>query len=183
MWLAKARLFSLIYDKAPGAFFAGEDLGAVLPEVADLRICLDLSPGRESSANQRNVRLTGWPLTWVEQGLLTRLRSPVPEAERERTLESIDALLPADYRELATQTDGGQFRACFIHGPGKIRKIVSPEANYYVLAECSKSALAVREGSRRGLLFVMHYEDDITEEAGVSFRKAVERLADVDDAS
>jgi hypothetical protein len=74
--------------------------------------------------------------------------------------------------------NGAEFRSCAIHGPGNIRKIVSPEANYYVLAECSGSALAVREGSRDGALVALFYEDDRVEALGAAFKEAVELLAD-----
>jgi hypothetical protein len=177
MWLANGRLFSLIYDKPPDAFFAGSRLSAAQAAIDDMRIWLNPAE-RPSPGAEAVVPLAGWARSWVEQGLLTRLQAPLPQAVRERALEGVDAALPADYLELAAQMNGAEFRSCAVHGLGNIRKIVSPEANYYVLAECSGSALAVREGSRDGALVALLYEDDRVETVGAVFKEAVELLAD-----
>jgi hypothetical protein len=178
LWLTKGRLFSLVFNKPPKEFFAGGRLRKVQPTIADVKIWLDpMQSGKapEKTARQEtNISLHGWLGDWQRKGRVSELQVPLPSQDRVAVLERIDAVLPADYLELISQTEGVKLRDCVIHGAGKIRKVVSVDANYYILADTgTDGGLAVKEGDQGGALYALDYESDSVRQIGRSLKDAV----------
>jgi hypothetical protein len=173
LWLAQGRLFSLISDKPPQAFFAGIPLGSVQAVTVDMKIWLEFPAQPRDEPDSSEVSLEGWPQAWRDKGLLKEVRPLSPSALMEKSLSRVDAALPADYRELIAQTDGGKVADWVIHRVEDIRKIAFTDCSYYVLAERSNAALAVREGNTTPRLFLLGFEDDIVRAAGESFQAAL----------
>lgn len=176
LWLAKGRLFSLVYNKPPKQFFADADLKSVRPEIVDVKIWFDPMHPHPTRVDKPidSSTLTGWLREWRSKGRVTDLRKPLLSAEREALLGRIDAQLPPDYLELAAQTDGAKLMTCTVHGVAGIRKIVWPEKNFYILAEIEgHGALAVQEGSQDAMLYFLDYEDNEARPVGKSFKDAV----------
>lgn len=179
VWLAKGRLFSLVFKKSPKQFFAGMDLKSVQPEIANVKIWFDpMHPSSvTTSAAVDASALSGWLREWHAKGRVTGLHSPLPEAERTAYLEHIDAQLPYDYLNFVAQTEGATLATCVVYGVAKIRQIVWPEANYYLIAEIEElGALAVKEGDRNAELYLLHYEDNDAQPVGTSLPKAIADL-------
>lgn len=179
VWLAKGRLFSLVFNKPPKQFFAGSNLKTVQPEIADVKIWLDPMRPHSSEADKPvdASALTGWLRKWNAKGFVAGLHDPLQESERAECLARVDAQLPQDYLELVAQTEGANLAICVVYGVAGIRQIVWPEANYYILAEIEGlGALAVKDGDRHAELYLLHYEDNDAESVGTSFQKAVADL-------
>jgi hypothetical protein len=181
LWLANGRLFSLLFDKPPKQFFAGYSLEDVNPAISEVTIGTDPSLGTEILASGETSAvpgtLKGWPQALLISGQLQALRPPVPASQREALIAQIDARLPLDYLELVDQTDGALVGTCKVHGLTSIRKVVLPDVNYYILAELDNaSALAIKDGSRSGELYRLHYESDDVQPLSQSFRSAMTEL-------
>ena len=183
VWLAKGRLFSLVFNKPPKQFFAGTSLNAVRPEIANVKIWLDpMQPLAVTTDKPVDVSaLTGWLREWYAKGRVAGLHAPLPESERAACFERIDARLPSDYLDLMAQTEGATLTACTVHGAREIRQLVWPEANYYLVAEIEGlGALAVKEDDRDAVLYLLHYEDNDARPVGTSLPKAIADLLKLD---
>lgn len=175
LWLAKGRLFSLLFSRPPGEFFGHFDARAIRPTVADVSVHLDpLKPPLPTQPVDPST-LRGWVKAWFESGLIGNLSVPLPEEQRTEKLASLDTVLPVDYIELVSQTEGATVGSSIVvHGLTSIRKVVSSEDNDYVLAEdnASSTLLTVREGNNDTELSFLH-PDHPPLKAGNSFAKAV----------
>ena len=121
--------------------------------------------------------LSGWLREWYAKGRATDLRGPLPQTQLAPLLDRIDAQLPSDYLDFVTQTDGARLASCVVvHGLTGIREIVWPNENYYVIAEKTGHALAVKRGDRTGALYLINNEDDEARPYGKSLEKAVSDL-------
>ena len=183
IWLAKGRLFSLVFNKPPKQFFEGVNLKSVQPEIVDVKIWFD--PMHPHSVDKGQLidesALSGWLREWSDKGRVAGLHAPLPQSERSAYLTRIDAQLPPDYLELVAQTEGARFAACVVYGVTGIRQIVWPEANYYILAEIEGlGALAVKDADQDAELYLLHYEDNDSRSVGTSFQKAVANLLMLD---
>lgn len=179
IWLAKGRLFSLVFNKPPKQFFAGTSLKAIQPEIADVKIWLDpMRPPSVTTGKQVDVSaLTGWLHEWHAKVWVSGLHAPLPESERTACLERIDARLPSDYLDFIAQTEGAILVTCVVNGVAGIRQMVWPAANYYILADIEGlGALAVKECDCDAGLYLLHYEDNDARSVGASFPKAVADL-------
>lgn len=179
VWLAKGRLFSLVFNKPPKQFFAGMNLAAAQPHISDVKIWFDpMHPHAPSADKLADVSaLRGWLREWHAKGLATNLHAPLPPAECSAHLARIDAQLPIDYLELLAQSDGARLARCVIFGAAEARKVVWPEANYYVIAEIEgMGALAVKEGDRNAEIYLLRYEENDVRPVGTSLQKALSDL-------
>ena len=171
-WIVHGHLFSLEFNQSP----RGVDADRI--EIEDVEVLVD--PMVPASVEARRPleadALRGWPSEWPTKWQLTRLSEPLPQPDRERILEQLDAKLPADYLELVAQTEGLELDGCVVYGLSDVRSVVLPAANYYVLAEfADRGVLAVKEGKSEGTVLFVDYEGQ-EEGMGFSFRAAVERL-------
>lgn len=176
IWLAKGRLFSLVFSKPPKLFFAGMNLKSVQPDIIDVRLWFD--PTQRTIIDRDSVvdasALTGWLRDWNSKGIISSLHAPLSESQRSEYLDRVDAQLPADYLELVSQTEGVHLAGCIVHGVSKIRQIALPDANYYVLAELEGlGALVVKDGMSDAELYCLHYEDNDVRPVGKSLQNAV----------
>lgn len=179
IWLANGRLFSLVFNKPPKQFFTGEDLKSVQPEIADLKIWIDPNaPPVATEAGTVDVSaLTGWMREWCFKGQVADLRKPLPEAQRAEHLARIDARLPVDYLDLVAQTEGATLAGFVVSGTARIRQVVSPTANYYILADKEGiGALAVKQGDSNSELYWLPYEQDSVRSVGTSLATAITGL-------
>jgi hypothetical protein len=176
VWLAKGRLFSLVFNKPPKQFFEGSSLKQVKPNIADIKIWLDpMRPDNSVAGRPANKPvLTGWLQEWGVKDPPIGLWSPLPESERSAFLARIDAQLPKDYLALVAESDGADFSKIKIYGVHSIRKIVWPETSYYVLAEIKGIGdLAVEEGKNDSEIYLLHYENNDAVSLGTSLGEAV----------
>jgi hypothetical protein len=174
-WLANGRLFSLLFDKPPKRFFAGQAIDAVRPEVADVTVWVDPIHGRPKTEEVpvEPATLSGWPRELFASGQLTVPRAPVREPQRAALIEQIDSQLPLDYLEFTKQMDGARVGECKINGLTSVRKVALSSDNYYILAEDDGGALAVKDGDRTGELFRLSYERDDVHRLNQSFKTAL----------
>jgi hypothetical protein len=174
-WLANGRLFSLVFDKPPKRFFAGQALDTVRPEAADVTVWMDPMRGapKGEEVPVEPAMLSGWLRELFTSCQLTAPRRPLVGPERAARIAQIDAELPPDYLEFTEQMDGAQAGECKIHGLAGVRKVALPNHNFYILAEDDGGALAVKDGSRDGALYRLSYEKDDAQPLNQSFRTAL----------
>jgi hypothetical protein len=183
VWLARGRLFSLVFNKSPKLFFTGANLNTVRPEIADAKIWIDpMHPHfMEVDKSINASALAGWLREWHAKGRVAGLHAPLPELEREAYLARMDTRFPIDYLELVAQSEGAILAVCVVYGVTKIRQIVWPEANYYIIAEIEGlGAVAVKDEDKNAELYLLHYEANNAWPLGTSFQKAVATLLKLD---
>lgn len=174
-WLAKGRLFSLVFNKPPKEFFGRGQLKAVQPRILDTKIYFDPAQPQEVSGAPTGISLSGWLRDWQKKQKISELNIPLSTQKRMEELARIDAVLPLDYLEMLSQTDGAKIGNCVILGTTKIRKVVSTDENYYIIADAgSHGGLVVKEGGQDGELYALDYEDDSLRSIGKSLKNAVE---------
>jgi hypothetical protein len=121
--------------------------------------------------------LTGWLHDWYVKGKVSNLRAPLAPSRRSGYFDRIDSRLPQDYLECVAQTEGVKISTCLIHGASEIRKIILPDANYYMLADLKgQGALLVKEGNQQGELYFNSYEDDELLPVGKSLQSALAKV-------
>lgn len=174
-WLVNGRLFSLVFDKPPKRFFAGQALRAVRPGLAAVTVWMDPMLGRPRSdeAPVDPATFRGWPRELLTACQLGSARPPLVGQQRAMRIAQIDAQLPRDYLELTEQMDGAQAGACKIHGLANVRKVVLSTDNFYILAEDDGGALAVKDGSAAGELYKLSYEGGGARALNQPFRTAL----------
>jgi hypothetical protein len=180
-WLAKGRLFSLVFNKPPKQFFEVSNLRRVTPEIVSVKIWVDpMRPDVSVDSKPIDIStLTEWFHGWCVKIQGVKLHSPLTESERLTFLDRIDAPLPRDYLEFISHSDGASFPSFKIYGIGSIRKVIWPEANYYVLAEIGGLGdLAVEEGSKESKIYLLHYENNNAVSLGTSLQEAVTNSLD-----
>jgi len=102
---------------------------------------------------------------WAPSGL----HRPLSPLQRQELIESIDAKLPDEYMQLVAATEGVTISDWQIYGLSQIRKIVQPDANYYLLAEASDyGAIGVAQGSEDSGLYFIDNEGDQPKPVGRS---------------
>lgn len=178
-WVVNGHLFSLDFNKSPQRFFGNCDLKKVQPEIAEVKIWFDPMHPKVLSEIKSvgEQKFTGWVEDWYSNGRLTDIQNPRADNEIKQFLKYINTRLPTDYMELISQTDGAKHKGIKIYGVGGIRKIVFPNANYYVLAEIEEfGVLAVQAESIDAKLFFLNYGDDNADIVGNSFRDALVNL-------
>lgn len=179
IWLAKGRLFSLVFNKPPQQFFPRMSLNVAQPHISDVKIWFDPMHPHVVNADKRvgASALRGWLQEWHTKGLVADLHAPLPQAQSSAYLARIDAALPTDYLELVAQAEGAKLAACVVYGLAQIRKVVSPEANYYVMAEIEGiGILAVKEGDRHAEIYLLRYEENDVRSVGTSLQEALDDL-------
>lgn len=179
VWLAKGRIFSLVFNKPPKQFFAVKNLRTVQSEITDVKIWFDPMRPRSVGLNMPidPSRLTGWLREWFAKGQISGLHTPLPQSDRAELLARIDAQLPSDYIEVIDQTEGARLDSCAICGVAGIREIVLPEAIYYVIAEIEGlGVLAVKAADRDAELYLLNYENSDVRPMGSSIQNAVTEL-------
>ncbi|WP_143133410.1 hypothetical protein [Pseudoduganella namucuonensis] len=184
VWLAKGRLFSLVFNVPPSQFYAGMDLDTLRGEIEDVRICFNpMQPHVVEECEPVDASaFTGWLREWHAQGRVVSLRAPSSQMERETYLGCIDALLPGDYLELLAQTDGARIGVCAVFGVREIRRIVLPDAIFYVLAEVDGVAgLGVKNGGRDATIYRLRYEDGERRAMGSSLQYALINVLELQD--
>jgi hypothetical protein len=180
VWLAKGRLFSLVFNKPPKQFFAGMNLTVAQPPITDVKIWFDPMhphvPSADKSVDASALR--GWLREWHAKGLVADLHAPLPPAECAARIARIDAQLPTDYLELVAQTEGARLAASVVYGVAETRQVVWPEANYYIMAEIEWiGALAVKEGDRNAEIYLLRYDENNVRPVGTSLQKALTDLS------
>jgi hypothetical protein len=171
LWLAHGRLFSLVFNERPGGLFG--QLQTAQPKIADVRIWFDPMQSQKVPRRATSISPSDWLDDWQNKGRISQLQIPLSREERTAALERIDAVLPADYVDLLSRTDGLKLGEYVVHGAAKIRKIVTVDANYYVLADAESNGLVVKEGGQDGELFVLDYEDESMWPVGKSLKAAI----------
>lgn len=175
LWLAKGRLFSLLFSTAPKEFWGRFDAKSIRPTVAEVTIHLDpLKPVLPAQPVDPSS-LRGWVKEWLESGLIGNLHAPLSDTERAEKLASLNTLLPPDYLDFVSQTEGATYASSIIvHGLAAIRKVIGPEGNDYVIAEdaASLTLLTVHEGPQYPELYFLH-PDYPSRKAGKAFVEAM----------
>lgn len=126
------------------------------------------------------------PSHWVPHGRfleglrgrveITQVEPPVQVEQLRRFLRRVGSVVPGDYTELLSETDGFSAGGWRVLGT-KTRRIIHREANYQVLAEDPQRALCAREGQEKpGVFLYDQIADEFREFPGSfveSFLKAL----------
>jgi len=168
-WVVHGHLFSLQFSQSPRGVPADQI------HIRSVKVLADPMAVPEEPRALEPQALMGRLAQWIGGRQVSGLREPLPRARREAMIGELGTALPADYLEIVSQTEGLQVNGWRVHGVSEIRSVVSPEANYYVLAECERGVLVVTEGESGGGIRYFGYEDE-EEEMGPSLRDAVDRL-------
>jgi hypothetical protein len=97
---------------------------------------------------------------------ITQVEPPVQAEELRRFLGREGSVVPGDYVELLSETDGFSVAGWRVLGT-KTRRIVHRDANYQVLAEDPQNALCAREGQEvPGVMLYDQIADEFTELPG-----------------
>jgi hypothetical protein len=84
------------------------------------------------------------------------------EMKRDQLIEAIDAKLPDEYLALVANAGNTEINGWQIYDIPKVRKIVQPEKNYYLVAEKEgRGAIGVVEEDQSGQIYYLDYEDDV----------------------
>jgi hypothetical protein len=170
--LHKGRLSSVEFSRPPAKSLR------IDPAVARLEMFADpMKPyrGRRDPVSLRD--LTGWVRDWAIQRKARNLRRPLSPSEREPQLACVDADLPPDYLDIVAQTEGMELPGAVIRGLSELRRIVLPEANYYILAEIeARGELGVPQAARQPRIAYIDGEDHEVRDVGPSLRAAMDRL-------
>jgi hypothetical protein len=106
--------------------------------------------------------LTGEMKEWIERNSVSDLRKPLTKSEIDLYLQRFDIVVPEDYVELISQTNGLRSGNCIVLGPSRIRKIVLPERTLCVLVEIEKrGVIGVEQQNQSGDLLFFSNEDEI----------------------
>lgn len=176
LWLVRGRLFSLLFNQRPRDFFNGAPLHKVVALIDDVRVWFDPAEPPTFRTQGSVVALHGWLRDWHAKGLLGNLQIPFRPEDGPPGLMPIDAVLPRDYLDLLSQTDGATVGDLVVHGVKAIREIATEDSNYYILAETAHRGLGVRAESDDGEIYVLDYEEDSILPAGRSLKTAIEKM-------
>ena len=174
-WLANGRLFSLLFDKPPKRFFAGQDLQKARPEVASVILWADpmLGPEKATEAPADAPLTSGWPRDYLLTFRFADPRAPVVGPRRAAMIARVNSQLPHEYLELTEQVDGARSGDCVIHGLAGIRKVSTLGDAYYILAETQSRGLAVKEEDQSGQLYSLSYDSGDIVSLSRSFKAAL----------
>jgi hypothetical protein len=180
LWLARGRLFSIIYDKSPRMAFAAKDLIHLESEIVSVTVCWSRSP--KTSRIVSSPSPSGQPLQWLDTLIgeypQVERRTPRPEAEWSLSLECLRAFLPPDYVSLLSFSDGLLIGRCKLFRPEEVREVVTPSANYLVFGEVEElGVLASKSTIVDSEIYLLPYETDEITALGPSLGKALSRLA------
>jgi hypothetical protein len=122
------------------------------------------------------TELTGWVRTFAAKWSAKATAHPIAVADRQRIIEQMDAVLPVDYVDLVSQTEGLEVNTWRIHGFADIRRIPQPEHNYFILAESAEGdAIAVRQRSNESEVYFLQTGEEPAVALGKSFVRALEK--------
>lgn len=131
----QGRIFSIEFSKPPKNIFINPKDKNNKLEIIDVIVLLDpMVANPYATETLNNISLTGWLSDWNQKWGLENLKQPLSNSKRNHLLKQYDSAFPEDYLELVAQTEGLKVKHCDIHGLSKIRSIVRPDDNYYILA-------------------------------------------------
>lgn len=131
----------------------------------------------ESFSRGSGLELNGWMAEWKAGLHLAGLKRPLSLPERDKIIKKTHALLPKDYLELTSQSEGCRIDDCVILGLSQIMKIMFPDFNFYVLAKIEPfGIMGVKEGETDGELYYIDKDKTVPRALGRSFRNAVQNI-------
>jgi hypothetical protein len=111
----------------------------------------------------------------AERYVINDVQLPPAEEVKLALFATIDAVLPADYLQLLDESN--HFVAGEVEFFGtKVRSIVLPDANWFVLAVSEKYAICAVMGAKNGLLTLYHLTDDNIEKTDTSFVRLIDEI-------
>lgn len=171
-WLVQGFLFSMTFDQSPKTYLKAETV-----QIERLDVHHDpmqAIPGIEKRKSE--VHLSGWLADWNSQHPLSNLSAPLAPQDRERICNGIPAVLPKDYLDLVSQTEGATIGPCTIYGLYAIRQVVLSDATYFILAETQNvGAIAVKHSATNAVLYICDYNGSTPSPDGDSIRAAVDQ--------
>ena len=172
-WIVNGRLFSLVFNHSP------KHLSVNDIKIEEITVFINPMLGIASKEQKSLSKdaLTGWLREWSKKWSITNLREPLSHTQRKKICEQIDIKLPSEYLEIISQTEGLKIDGCLIYGLSEMRDIVTPETNYYILADIEgRGVLAVKRESADDNIYFLSYEDGQAINVGRSFRRAIEQI-------
>lgn len=174
-WIANGRLFSLVFDRPPSAFFGSSKLETVQIDIGDVTVWIDpMQDLGENVLDQPGVLPKSLQDFFGKNQAL--VSAPLGESRRAALIAQIDAQLPPDYLELTNQIGDAAAGQRYIHGLTAIRKVTLTTESYYILAETEGAGIAVKEGDRSGAVYKLSYELEEPRSIGRSFEAALAEL-------
>jgi hypothetical protein len=167
----KGRFFSIEFNQSPNFSKSAK--------ISVDRVWLLVDPMSPTSEKkllqQSNSEISGWLREWKTKRRISNLKRPLLPSEREKFIAKIHSVLPQDYLEIILHSEGCWIDDCIVAGLSDIRKIVRPDANFYIIAEISnRGSIAVKEEQPNSELYYLDNENEIPQSLGQSFRKAIE---------
>jgi hypothetical protein len=124
---------------------------------------------------KNNLEIIGWLQEWKTKRHISNFKQPLLPSEREKIIAKIHSVLPQDYLDIIFQSEGCWIDDCFVAGLSDIRKIVRPDANFYILAEIeNRGSIAIKEEQTNSELYYLDNENEIPQPLGQSFKRAIE---------
>jgi hypothetical protein len=169
----RGRFFSIEFNRPP--------MFAKTATVSVVRVWILVDPMSSESEKtdlpKNEPEIHGWLQEWKVSRHITNFRFPLSSSEREKAIAKTHSRLPQDYLELVSQTEGCRIDNCLVEGLSGIRKIVRPDANFYILAEIENhGSIAVMEGQIESELYYLDSENEVPQLLGQLFRKAIESI-------
>jgi hypothetical protein len=165
----RGRFFGFEFNKSPKCLRSGF-------EILNVKTLVDPMRQGEAEAPTSVSEIPGELQERLRRLQATDLRKPLPPAQREELAQTIDAKLPDDYVSLLSATDGATINGWRIYGLSKIRRIVQPDGNFYLLAEATDGrALGLRQETSDAQLYIVSPEGEKPKATGQSFLASIER--------
>lgn len=97
---------------------------------------------------------------------------PVGSEFLENYIKRIDSKLPIEYLDIIKQSEGIDFKDCYILGISEIRSTGLDDGNYFHLAEFDDGIIAVKEEEESGTIYYCHHSG-LLDNLGTDFGKII----------
>lgn len=136
-------------------------------------LSFNLPPGKtlENNIHINNVRIWCDPMSTTSTGSGSEVK------RREESLAKCHSKFPEEYLRLVGDGEGITVRDWAVLGIHRVRKVVQPEGNYYLLAEkAGLGAVGIKEDDYSGQVYYLDYEGGDGETIRVSLQTFFEEF-------
>ena len=138
-------------------------------EKLDLEIVIEYYPGQE--------HFDGLLGEIAKQYVLSEVRKPLPQKQRELYVKLSETKFPADFLDLCDQANGFNIDGVHVAGLGGMQDVALEDDNYLTIAEKDGGCLSIRRTKRKIELKYHSYEDETDiRDLGDSFLVALDKF-------
>jgi hypothetical protein len=113
--------------------------------------------------------------------VLTQIKKPLPDKQKELFIKQSETKLPLDYISLCKQTNGFNINDVSVGGLGSWQSVPLEDDNYLILAEKSNGCLTIKQSKRSTKLKYHSYDDETNiRDLGDNFLKALETFLKIE---